>query len=51
MDPYKGEQKRNQSNGYEILEKYLKEKESNRIRNKIFREVRIQNLLTEFEYK
>jgi hypothetical protein len=29
----------------------LKEKESNRIRNKIFREVRIQNLLTEFEYK
>jgi hypothetical protein len=51
MDPYKEEQKRNPSNGYEILEKYLKEKERNRIRNKIFREVWFQNLLTELEYK
>jgi hypothetical protein len=41
MDPYKEEQKRNSSNGYEILEKYLKENESNRIRNMVFREVGI----------
>lgn len=49
--PYKKEQKENQTNGCEIFDKYQRKEEKGKIRNKIFREVGIQNLLRELEEK